>query len=203
GARGGRAVGRGALAAATSARRPAGSAGLHARPAARADRDRAPRGHARRPRPARPRLRRGAPRGDRHRPITARPRRLPLAHPGPDRGAALVALARGRRHPLQGGGLGLDAVGCTAPAGLGRPRGPQPWPCPAGDAPPLPRAARAGADRVPVRAARERGGDPRLREDRHAPDDLLPLADLLVMWPVTLPGPGTMAMLPVTSLTAG
>ena len=39
---------------------------------------------------------------------------------GPDRGGALLALARGRRDPLQGRGVGLDARGDSAPAGLGR-----------------------------------------------------------------------------------
>ena len=48
----------------------------------------------------------------------------------------------------------------------------------AGDERPLPAAARAGADRLPIRAAGERRGDPRLRGDRDAADDLVPLADL-------------------------
>ena len=63
----------------------------------------------RRSRAARARVRRRAPRGDRDRPAAPRPRRLPLAHARADRGGAVVALARGRRHPLQGGGVGVDA----------------------------------------------------------------------------------------------
>ena len=35
-----------------------------------------------------------------------------------------MAVGRGRRDPLQGRGLGLDARGGAAPAGVGRPRGP-------------------------------------------------------------------------------
>ena len=53
----------------------------------------------------------------------------------PDRGGALVALGRGRRDPLQGRGVGLDAGRGAAPAGLGRPVG----------APPRLRRARARA----------------------------------------------------------
>ena len=56
-------------------------------------------------------------------PRAARRGRLPLAHARADRGRPLVALARGRRDPLQGRGLGLDAVGGADPAGLGRPGG--------------------------------------------------------------------------------
>ena len=86
-------------------------------------------------RPAGSRLRGGAPRGDRDRPARARPRELSLAHADADRGRALVDLG-GRRHdPVQGGGVGVDAVGGAAPAGLGRP----------GRARPEVRAARACA----------------------------------------------------------
>ena len=48
-----------------------------------------------------------------------------------------------------------------------------------GDARPLPPPARAGAPGLPVRAARERAGDPRLRGDRDAADDHVPEPDLL------------------------
>ena len=47
------------------------------------------------------------------------------------------------------------------------------------DARPLPAAARARAGGVPLRPAGERRGDPRLRGDRDAAHDLVPLADLL------------------------
>ena len=47
------------------------------------------------------------------------------------------------------------------------------------DARPLRPAARAGAGGLPLRAAGERSRDPRLRRDRDAPDDRVPLADLL------------------------
>ena len=76
-------------------------------------------------------------------PLAARPRRLPLAHAGADRGGALVALGGGRRDPLQGRGLGVDAVGGAAPAGLGRPAGARPGLRAARHARPLPAAARA------------------------------------------------------------
>ena len=80
-------------------------------PATHADLDAAPAG-------VRGRARGGA----RRRPARARRGRLPLARrASSDRGRPLVALARGRRDPLQGRGLGLDADGRAAPAGLGRP----------------------------------------------------------------------------------
>ena len=59
----------------------------------------------------------------RDRPARAGPRRLPLAHAHADRGGPLVALGRGRRHPLQGRGVGVDAGGRAAAAGLDRSRG--------------------------------------------------------------------------------
>ena len=63
-----------------------------------------------RPRPARPRVRGGAPRGARRRSPASRPERLPLAHPGADRGGPLVALGGGRRDPVQGRGVRVDAA---------------------------------------------------------------------------------------------
>ena len=119
----GRAVGRRAPPDASATRRSSGPAGLRAARGAGAGRDRAPRGAPRRPRPARAGLCRGAPRGDRRRPAPARRRRLSLADAAADRGRALVGLARGRRDPLQGGGVGVDARGGAAAAGLGRPAG--------------------------------------------------------------------------------
>ena len=59
-------------------------------------------------------------------PLAARRRGLPLAHPRADRRGPLVALARGRRDPLQGRGVRLDAGGRADPAGLGRPGGARP-----------------------------------------------------------------------------
>ena len=56
--------------------------------------------------------------------------------------APLVALARGRRDPLQGGGLGVDAGGRADPAGLGRPGRARPRLRRARAARPLPAAAR-------------------------------------------------------------
>ena len=69
---------------------------------------------------------RGPPGGARRRPAQARRQRLPLAHARPDRGGPLVALGRGRRDPLQGGGVGVDADRRAAAAGLGRPARPPP-----------------------------------------------------------------------------
>ena len=54
-------------------------------------------------------------------PLARDPDGVPLAHGGADRRGPLVALARGRRRALQGGGLRLDAVGRPDPAGVGRP----------------------------------------------------------------------------------
>ena len=54
------------------------------------------------------------------RPVATRRRRLPLAHTHPDRGGAIVAVGGGRRHPLQGRSVGVDARCCAAPAGVGR-----------------------------------------------------------------------------------
>ena len=59
-------------------------------------------------------------------PLRPRRGRLPLAHARPDRGGTLVAVGRGRRHPLQGGGVGVDARGGAAAAGLDRSRGARP-----------------------------------------------------------------------------
>ena len=126
-------------------------------------RHRPARGDARRPVAPRPGLRGRARGGDRHQPARPRPGRLPLAHAGADRRGPLLALARERHDPLQGGGLRLDARRRPAPAGLGRSLGAKPRLRAARDARPLPAPARAGAARVPVRAPGERAGDPRLR----------------------------------------
>ena len=112
-------------------------------------------GDGRRSRPARPLLRGGAPRGARRRPAAARPGRLPLAHARPDRGGALVALGRGRRDPLQGGGIGLDTGSRAAAAGLDRPTGTPAGLCRAGAARPDPAPARGDAHRLPLRPRRE------------------------------------------------
>ena len=95
------------------------------------------------------------------------------------RRAARWLWRRGRHDPLQGGGLGLDAVGRPAPAGLGRPARARPRLRAARDARPLPPAARARAAGLPLRPPRERAGDRGLRGDRHAPHDLVPQPDLL------------------------
>ena len=60
----------------------------------------------------------GARGGARDRPARARRRRLPLADAHADRGGPLLALGRGRRDPLQGRGVRLDARGRAAAAGL-------------------------------------------------------------------------------------
>ena len=52
--------------------------------------------------------------------------KFPLADAAADRGRTLVALGRGRRDPVQGGGLGVDTRGGAAAAGLGRPAGATP-----------------------------------------------------------------------------
>ena len=79
-----------------------------------------------------------------------------------------MALARGRRRPLQGGGLGLDAAGGADPAGVGRPGGARPRLRRARAARPLPAAARDDPGRDPLRPHRERARDRALRVDRHA-----------------------------------
>ena len=53
----------------------------------------------------------------------ARDAGVPVADAHADRGTTLVDLARGRHHHLQGRGVGVDALGRSAAAGLGRPRG--------------------------------------------------------------------------------
>ena len=88
--------------------------------AARAGRHGAPARDPRRPRHARARVRAGAPRGGRRRPDAARPERLSLADAHADRRGPLVGLARGRRDPVQGRGVGVDAGRRAAPAGVGR-----------------------------------------------------------------------------------
>ena len=122
-----------------------------------------PRGDAGGPRLPRARVCPGALRGARRRPAAARPERLPLADAGPDRGRALVALARGRRDPVQGRGVRVDARGGSAPAGLGRPAGAPPRLCGAGAPRPDPPPARESADGLPVRAGGERAGDRAVR----------------------------------------
>ena len=112
-----------------------------------------------RPRPARPRLR-ARPRGRaRDRSAAAGRGRLPLADAGADRRGPLVALGGGRRHPLQGGGVRVDAAGGAAAAGLDRSRGARRRQRRPRAARPDPAAARAGADRLPLRPRRQRRRD--------------------------------------------
>ena len=87
--------------------------------------ERPARRHARRPRRARRGRGRGLPRGGRRRRVRAGPRPLRVAHARADRGGPELALDGGRPHPLQGRGLGVDAGGRAAPAGLGRARAPR------------------------------------------------------------------------------
>src|SRR5439155_9530902 len=82
--------------------------------------------------------------------------------------------------PVQGRGVGVDAVGGAVAAGVGRPGGAGAGVRAAGDARSLPAPAAPGAGGLPVRARRERACDPRLRSDRDAADDLVPFADLLI-----------------------
>ncbi len=109
----------------------------------------------------------------------ARRGRVSPANDRPDRGGPVLALGRGRDDPLQGGGLGVDADGRSAPASLGRPAGAAAGPWQARAHRPLPAPARGDADGVPVRPPGERGRDPPLREDRHAPSRHLPERPLL------------------------
>ena len=177
-----RALGRRARTRFRAARGPAGPAGLR-HPTSRPRRRTRACAPATLERPRRCSCRRARPRTSEELgvdPMRARPGRLPLAHAQPDRGGALVALGRGRRDPLQGGGVGVDARGGPAPAGLGRPRG----------APARVRGARARAisagccsSSVPtvclfVRAEND-AGDPALRDDRDGARARLPLAPLL------------------------
>ena len=109
-----------------------------------------------RPRRARPRLRARARGGARRRPAAARRERLPLADARADRGGPLVDLARGRRDPVQGRGVRLDARGGAAAAGLGRPAGAAPGLRLTGAPRPHPAAPRERAGGLPLRARRER-----------------------------------------------
>ena len=77
-----------------------------------------------RPRPARPVVRCRPSEELGVDPLRRDPERLPLADAGADRGRTLLALGRGRRDPLQGRGVRLDAGGGTAAAGLDRSAGP-------------------------------------------------------------------------------
>src|SRR5262249_33230760 len=115
------------------------------------------------------RLRRGASRGDRGRSAQARCGGLPLADAAADRGGAVVALGREGGDSFQGRGLGLDAGGGAAPAGLGRPAGASPGLPAPGALRSLPAAAPSGAGRLPLRAPRERAGAASLRLDRDDP----------------------------------
>ena len=141
-----RALGGGAAAAARGARGPARPARLRDLGRARAGRDGPAAGDALRSRPARPRLRARARGRARDRPAPARRGRLPLADARADRGGPLVALGGGRRHPLQGRGVGVDAAGRAAAAGLDRSRGARRRQRRPRAARPDPAAARAGAD---------------------------------------------------------
>ena len=71
-----------------------------------------------------------------------------------------MALGRGRRDPLQGRGVGVDARGRPAAAGVDRSAGARPRLRGACAARPDPVAARADADRLPLRPRRERDRDP-------------------------------------------
>ena len=82
-------------------------------------------------------------RGARHRPAARDEDGFRWRDAQPDRGGPLVALGRGRRDPLQGRGVGLDAGRGAGAAGLGRPRGARPRLRAARPARPLPAAARA------------------------------------------------------------
>ena len=101
-------------------------------------------------------------------PLRRDPERLPLAHADADRGRALVALGGGRRDPVQGRGLRVDAGRDSAPAGVDRSAGPE-----AGFAG---RALRdlirllleGTPDRLPVRAGGERRRDQAVRVGRDA-----------------------------------
>ena len=85
----------------------------------------------------------------------------------------------GRRHPLQGRGVGVDAARRAAAAGLGRSDGCATRLRAAGAARPLSLPARSGADGLPVRPSREHARTAGVRLDRDAPDDHVPVADLL------------------------
>src|SRR3569833_2123857 len=90
-----------------------------------------------------------------------------------------MGLGRGRRHPLQGGGVGVDAERRATAAGVGRSGGAPAWLRLPWDARSLPAAARPGADRLPLRAPGERPGARALRLDRDAAAVVVPVADLL------------------------
>ena len=156
---------------AAAARRPARPARLRARRAAASRATRAcARATARRPRPCScPRARRRTAR----RSGSTRCAATPTASAGArrsqiDEGRSWIWLEDGV-DPLQGGGVGVDAVGRAAPAGVGRPGGAQPRLRAARDARSLPRCCSSACPTVClfVRPG-ERAGDPRLRGDRHA-----------------------------------
>src|SRR6185437_14093626 len=98
-------------------------------------------------------------------------------------------VARGRRHPLQGGGVGVDACRSPAPAGVGRPGCPPPRLRAARAPRPLQAPARACADGLFVRPAGEHAGAAALRGDRDAAGPHVPLAHLLTPYAAFTPRP--------------
>src|SRR5581483_6790445 len=179
GGRGRRGLGYRPAPAPRRARGPPAPAGLHDRRAAAAREDRAAGGDAARPAAAGPRVRRRPRARARDRSAAARPRQLSLAHLRADRRGPLVAVARERRRPLQGGGVRLDAAGGAAAAGLDRPGGARPRVRVARAPGPLPPAPREDAHGDALRAQRERGGDQALRADRDAEGARVPERALL------------------------
>ena len=86
-----------------------------------------------------------------------------------------MAVGGGRRHPLQGGGIRLDAARGAAAAGLDRSAGPEARLRGQGSARSDPVAAPGHSDGVPLRPRGECGGDSALRVGGNAPRARLPL----------------------------
>ena len=161
-----RSLGGGAQEAAAAPRRPARPARLRDHRAAAGGRDRPAAGDRGRPRRPPPVVRRGPPRGARRR----------SAAPRPDgfRWRTRTQIEEGRSWLwVEDGVIRFKAeasawtpAGRAAAAGVDRSARPPAGLCGPSAARPDPAAARGDADRVPVRAGRERAGDPALRVGR-------------------------------------
>ena len=113
-------------------------------------------------------------------PLARDARGVPLAHRRPGGGGTVVAVARGRRRPLQGRGVGLDSVRDPAATGVGRPRGAGPRLRRPRARRPDPTAAAGHADGDAVRPRRERTGDRALRAGRDEARARVPERALLI-----------------------
>ena len=97
-----------------------------------------------------------------------------------DRGGPLVALGRGRHDPVQGRGVGVDALRGAAPAGLGRPGRRAAAATPSAGCATSAGCCSSASPTVCLFVRPENAPAIRVYEnDRHAPHDLLPQRRLL------------------------